>query len=134
VVRVQKVDREGVARGEGKFCGDTGGGTFGGDVAKGREADKVDVDKGIGIGGKTEETWVGTTFCTEGETDGENAVLRRRAMDASSEEDAPGCVGGACKGGVAGGEGRVSRERGAEGDSGRAVANGLFRSCELDVA
>ena len=63
---------------------------------------------------------MGSTLCRAGETGGTDA--RRGAMAKGeadpSGKDIPRCVGGACKGGVAGGEGRVSREGGAEEEGG----------------
>lgn len=74
-------------------------------------ANKGDVAKeegGVRRGGKAGEAWVGGILCRGVDDDGENEARKVIVgeVDASKKE-VPRCVGGSCKGGVAGGEGRV---------------------------
>lgn len=70
------------------------------------------------------------------EAAGENGARKVAVGEVgASGKDVPRCVGGACKGGVTGGEGRVCRESGAEGGgaSGKGVAKGQVRAWEGGV-
>lgn len=126
MVRTEGACRGGVARGVGVFLRDVprDRGVCRGAVAGGRGLDKGGVAKGegrAGNGGKAKEASVSGLLCRTGETDGQTEV--KKVAVAKEEEDASGkdvlrCVGGACKGGVAGREGRVCRESGAEEEGG----------------
>lgn len=95
-------------------------------------ADRGGVAKGerrVGREGNAGLAWVGGILCRGDEIDGDTEATKA----AMAREEAPAsgkhvitCVGGVCEGGVAGGEGRVCREGGAEGEGGargRGVAN-----------
>lgn len=110
-----------------------------GAVAGGPGADKggeAKGDGGVRRGGKAGEAWVGGIVCRGGDNDGENEARKVVVgeVDASRKE-VPRCVGGACEGGVAGGEGRVCRGSGVEGGgaSERGVAKGQVADWEGGV-
>lgn len=93
-------------------------------MARGRGAGEKGVAERVSGGGEAEEAWLQGTLWTRDESGGDITAIGGGESEASS---GPRLVGGACKGGVAGGEGRFCRESGGGDD-------GQFMACDWGVA